>query len=268
MSSPARNGDGHVEAMATPFFSELLLGNLYDSKQREERIVNLVAAGQADGVLLLLGRMPHGSRHSLEACGVPMVGVTTPASPDVPVVLVDDVAAAGAVARHLLADGHRRFGYVTGPAWHPIERSRFAGFTNALTEAGVPAESVTRYPGDFRVGSGASAARAFLASSDRPSAVFAISDEMAMGFMKEVRDAGLSIPGHVSLVGFDGIPFVDYCDPPLTTVRQPREAIGRKAAEMLLQLMRGEHLAERVVMLEAPLRLGRSTAPPSRIALP
>jgi LacI family repressor for deo operon, udp, cdd, tsx, nupC, and nupG len=112
------------------------------------------------------------------------------------------------------------------------------------------------------VGSGVAAARSFLEGSERPTAVFAVSDEMAIGFLKEVRSAGLSVPQDVSLVGFDGIPFADYCEPPLTTVRQPREMIGRRAAEMLLRLMRGERLAasERMVKLEAELRIGRSTA--------
>ncbi|HEX2529597.1 MAG TPA: LacI family DNA-binding transcriptional regulator [Geminicoccus sp.] len=279
LSSPPKTAEGHLEAVVTPFFSELLLGidlalsehgyavllgNLYDSRQREERIVNLVTAGQVDGVLLLLGRMPHGSRHSLEESGIPMVGVTTAASPDLPVVMVDDAEAARTVARHLLDLGHRRFGYVTGPAWHPIEHVRFGGFLETLQAAGIPADAVTRYDGDFRLGSGSDAAKVFLQSAGRPTAVFAISDEMAIGFMKEIRTAGLSVPADVSLVGFDGIPFADYCEPPLTTVRQPREVIGRQAAEMLLRLMRGERLAadERVVKLDAELRVGGSTARP------
>jgi LacI family repressor for deo operon, udp, cdd, tsx, nupC, and nupG len=278
LSSPAW-GEEQAETMVTPFFNEmllgidlalsakgygLLLGNLYDNEAREERVVNLVAAGQVDGVLLMLGRMPKSTGRSLADSGVPMIGVTTPASPDIPVVAIDELAAATAVAEHLLALGHRRFGYIAGPDWHAVEQTRFRGFMEALARAGIRSSAVTRYPGDFRAGSGSRAAGMFLAQQCRPTAVFAISDEMALGFMKEVRRAGLSIPRDVSLVGFDGIPFAEFCEPPLTTVRQPREAIGRKAAEMLIQLMEGAEVApsDRVVRFAAELRLGASTAPP------
>ena len=74
----------------------------------------------------------------------------------------------------------------------------------------------------------------------RPTAVFAISDMMAIGFMRAMYAAGLRVPDDVSVAGFDGIEFADYCEPPLTTVRQPREAMGRTAAELLVRLIRGE----------------------------
>ncbi|WP_051329169.1 LacI family DNA-binding transcriptional regulator [Geminicoccus roseus] len=278
LSSPASD-DEPAEAMVTPFFNELLLGvdralsskgygvllgNLYESVEREERIVNLVSAGQVDGVLLMVGRMPKTTRHSLADSGVPMVGVTTPDFENVPVVTIDEEAAVTMAAEHLLALGHRRFGYLGGPDWHPIEQVRCRGFLAALARSGIPADAVTRYPGDFRISSGIQAAATFLAQGERPSAVFAASDEMAIGFMKEVRRGGVSIPGDLSLMGFDGIPFAEFCEPPLTTIRQPREGIGRKAAELLLRLMQGRELApeEHAVRFAPELQTGGTTAPP------
>jgi LacI family transcriptional regulator, repressor for deo operon, udp, cdd, tsx, nupC, and nupG len=282
LSSPASD-DEPVEPMVTPFFNELLLGvdralsangygvllgNIYESVEREERIVNLVTAGQVDGVLLMVGRMPKSTRHSLADSGVPMVGVTTPDFENVPVVTIDEEAAVTMAAEHLLALGHRRFGYISGPDWHAIEQVRCRGFMAALARGGVSADAVTRYPGDFRVGSGMQAATAFLAQDERPSAVFAASDEMAIGFMKEVRRGGLSIPADLSLMGFDGIPFAEFCEPPLTTIRQPREGIGRKAAELLLRLMKGRELSpdEHAIRFAPELQLGGSTAPPGNDA--
>ncbi len=274
LSSP-----GHDEPMVSAFFNELLmgidlalsaagygmlLGNLYQSVEREERVVNLVAAGQVDGVLLMLNRMPKASGRSLTDSGVPMVSVTAPAAPGLPLVAIDEEAAAAAVARHLLELGHRRFGYLGGPADHAIEQRRCAGFMATLADARIGADAVVRYPGDFRVGSGRRAGQAFVADRTRPSAVFAISDEMAIGFMKEVRQSGLAVPADLSLVGFDGIPFAEFCEPPLTTVRQPRELIGRSAAELLVALMQGTELAaeQRCIRFKAELWLGGTTAPP------
>jgi LacI family repressor for deo operon, udp, cdd, tsx, nupC, and nupG len=193
-----------------------------------------------------------------------------PVGPGVPVVLVAERAAGAAVARHLLGLGHRRFGYIAGLAGHHVEEERWAGFSGALAAAGIAAAGIARFAGDFYAASGVAAGRAFLALAARPTAVFAASDMMAIGFMHALRAAGLSVPRDVSLVGYDGIEAADYSVPPLTTVRQPREAMGRAAAELLLRLIGGETIPPeaRVLTLDGVLRPGASTAPPPRRAMP
>lgn len=273
-----------VPTFITPFFSDLLLGvdralstrgfgllisNLFADAGKERRLVDLVLAGQADGVLLLHGKVPQGATMSLADAGVPMVAVGVPVEGrDLPAVLVQDREGGAAVARHLLELGHRRFGYVTGPPGNFNDSERWAGFVSTLVEAGIGAESVARYYGNFHVESGVAAGRHFLASANRPTAVFATSDMMAIGFMRALHQAGLTIPDDVSIAGFDGIDFADYCEPPLTTVRQPRGAMGREAAELLIRLIRGEPVAADAtrLRLEITLRIADSTAPPGRPA--
>ena len=87
---------------------------------------------------------------------------------------------------------------------------------------------------------------------------------MAIGFLRAVHAAGLRVPRDVSVAGFDGIELADYCEPPLTTVRQPREIMGREAAELLVRLIGGLPIAPEQMMLQLPvtLRVGASTAPP------
>jgi LacI family repressor for deo operon, udp, cdd, tsx, nupC, and nupG len=271
-----------VPTFVTPFFSQLLLGvdqalsahgfglligNLHDGEGKEAQLLGLVQAGQADGVILLNGHMLRAGSRSLADMAIPVVAVSVPAeAPGVPAVLVQDREGAEAAARHLLALGHRRLGYVAGPPGNYVERERWAGFAGALEEAGIAPGAIARWPGDFHVAAGAEAARAFLAAApvERPTAVFAASDMMAIGFMRTAHAAGLRVPDHVSVVGFDGIEFADYCEPPLTTVRQPREAMGREAAELLVRLIRGEPIpAEaRRQRLPVALRPAGSTAPP------
>ena len=270
-----------VPTFITPFFSELLLGvdralsargyglligNLHDGAEKEAHLLDLVFAGGADGVVLLNGHVLRNGNRSLTESRVPIVAVSVPPSADLPQVLVDEREGAAAVAGHLLDLGHRRFGYVGGPADSYIEDERWAGFRDALAGAGIAADTIVRWPGDFHVGTGVEAARRFLAAPKRrPTAVFAVSDMMAIGFMRTLRAAGLVVPRDVSVVGFDGIEFADYCEPPLTTVRQPREAMGRAAAELLLRLIAGDEIpsAERILRLEAALRPAESTAPPA-----
>jgi LacI family transcriptional regulator, repressor for deo operon, udp, cdd, tsx, nupC, and nupG len=137
-----------VPSFITPFFSELLLGvdralsahgygllvgNLHDGEAKEARLLDLVFAGQADGVLLLNGHVLRTDTRSLADTTVPVVAVSVPtAMPGVPAVLVQDREGAAAVARHLLELGHRRFGYVSGPEGNYIETERWAGFSDAL----------------------------------------------------------------------------------------------------------------------------------------
>lgn len=268
-----------VPTFITAFFSELLLGvdralsahgfgllvgNLHDVPEKEARLVELVLAGQADGVILLDGRILRGPRGSLAELGVPLVAVSVPPDrPDLPAVLVQEREGAAMVAQHLLGLGHRRFAFIGGPAGH-IDQERWAGFRDTLAGAGVDPATVLRLPGDFHGPSGLAAGRAFVTVRPLPSAVFAASDMMAVGFMRSLHDAGLRVPDDVSVVGFDGIEFADYCVPPLTTVRQPREAMGRIAAELLVRLLRGETIPpdERRPSLPVELRPAASTGPP------
>jgi LacI family transcriptional regulator, repressor for deo operon, udp, cdd, tsx, nupC, and nupG len=272
-----------VPSLITVFFSALLLGvdralsaegygllvgNLQDGAEKEARLVDLVLSGQADGVLLLNGHVPRGRVHSLADSPVPLVAVSVPSADEVPAVLVREREAAAAMAAHLLELGHRTFGYVTGPASSYIEHERWAGFRDALVRAGIAEAAIRRYPGDFRVGSGVTAGQLYLAEPERPTAVFAVSDEMAIGFIRAVRDGGLDVPHDVSVAGFDGIELADYCEPRLTTVRQPREQMGKAAAEILVRMMQGEAIPpeSRRLLLDGELRPAGSTAAPLRSA--
>ncbi|MFO1036848.1 MAG: LacI family DNA-binding transcriptional regulator [Geminicoccaceae bacterium] len=270
-----------VPTIITPFFSQLLLGvdrglsahgygmlvgNLHDSPGKEERLADFVYSGQAEGALLLDGRILRGRHGSLADIGAPLVAVSVPSDlPSVPTVLVDERGGAAQAARHLLDLGHRRFGYVSGPPGH-IDEERWLGFSETLADAGIAADSVVRWQGDFHVASGLAAGTQFLGLRHPPTAIFAASDMMAIGFIRALHEDGRRVPEDVSIVGFDGIEFADYCEPPLTTVRQPREEMGRTAAEILVRMIQGETLtpAESLVTLDVKLRRGASTAPPSR----
>ncbi len=272
-----------IPSSITPFFSELhqgvdraasargyglIVGSLGgEPENNEKRLVNLAFSGQADGVLLLSGRMLRAGHRLLTGAGLPIVAISQVPhqTTGMPAVLVQDREGAAAMARHLLELGHRRFGYIAGPVDSYVEHERWAGFITTLAAAGVAESGVIRYPGDFKILAGFEAGQRFLATKRRPTAVFAMSDMMAVGFMRAVRDAGLGIPNDVSVAGFDGIEFAAYCEPPLTTVRQPVEAMGRQGTELLLRLIQGEALKPEdcIERLEVTLCPAASTGPPA-----
>ena len=267
-----------VPDIANPFFSDvlrgiedalsdqrygLLIGNL-DGRAREAQMVDIVRAGQVDGVLLLNGRVPRGGGQRLTEAGVPIVAVCE-AVPGArfPQVDVGNRVAARAAVAHLVALRHRRLAYIGGPPGNVLEQERQAGFREGVAEAADQGVEACYLPGDFTFAAGAAAATGLLAMRARPTGVFAANDEMAIGLLKTLRRAGLDVPGTLSVVGFDGIAFADYVEPTLTTFSQPRRALGAQGAGLLLRAMQGEMIpAEQSrIRLPATLLVRDSTGP-------
>ena len=269
-----------IRTSVTPFFSQLLLRIEIALAQRgyglliggqhgeadEQRLVDLVLAGQADGILLLTNHVPDAfAGDSRKPLGVPVVAVSTLPGPSVPGVFADGRGGGALVAEHFLELGHREFAYVAGPVG-PVDDDRWEGFSTRLADAGVPIERIGRYRGDFEIPSGYRAGKAFDARKDPATAVFAVSDMMAIGFVRALRDAGRIIPDDVAVAGFDGIELAQFVDPTLTTVCQPSEELGQRAVELLLRLLQDGELeaGERSIRLPVSLRIGGSTRSRSR----
>ncbi len=247
-----------VPDIANPFFSDvlrgiedelsrhgygLLIGNLGNSRRKEAQMVDVVRAGQVDGVVLLNGRVPRRDGDDLAHGAVPIVAVCE-AVPGAgfPQVEVRNREAAQEAVAHLAALGHRRIAYLGGPARNVLERDRQAGFRDGLAACGLPADEAHFLRGDFTFAAGVAAAGLLLRMRPRPTAVFAANDEMAIGLLKTVSRAGLAVPGELSVVGFDGIAFADYVEPTLSTFRQPRRALGQQGAALLVRAMGGERI--------------------------
>ena len=183
----------------------------------------------------------------------------------IPQVEIDNEAAVAQAVAHLVALGHRHLAYIGGPEGNSLEAKRWAGFVAGLQAADCAMMPPLRLPGDFTFRSGVRAAERFLDLASRPTGVFAANDEMAIGFMHTLRQRGLKVPEDVSIVGFDGIEFADFCEPALTTLRQPRRAIGATAASLLLECLEGHHSAKPVIrQLTAEFLIRGSTGPVRR----
>ncbi len=158
---------------------------------------------------------------------------------DHPSLRIDNAGGAGAVAEHLLDLGHRRIGFVSGPAENSDAEARLEGFRAALAARGVELAPELLMAGDFREESGHAAALRLAAVTPRPSAIFAANDAMAIGCLSALRDLGLAVPGEVALAGFDDIPIARYLAPPLTSVRVAIAELGERAMARLLSGLEG-----------------------------
>jgi LacI family transcriptional regulator len=162
--------------------------------------------------------------------------------------------------RHLVALGHSEIDFIGGPGHLRSAARRWAAFRTSM-QRHLPATTTHIWPGDFKLEGGRVAARAMLAGGKLPTALVAANDLMALGAMAELRAAGLTIPRDVSIVGFDDIAFATLAEPPLTTICLPREQLGRRAVEALLQTIK--HPDQQGTEIEIPtyLVVRGSTAP-------
>lgn len=254
-----------IEQVARETGYSVLLADSENDPGQENAYGSLLAAKRTDGMILLNGRMPAGLQLPAETSVDAPIVVACEYLPnlDLPTVQIDNIAAAREATGHLIGLGHRRIGFITGPVWNVLSRDRLYGYRGAILEAGFAFDEALVVNGDFSIRSGVAATGSLLALPTRPTAIFASNDEMAFGAIRAVRDAGLRVPEDISVVGFDDIRFAAYVDPPLTTIRQPGQAIGRCAMTNLVRILGGERVAERRMLLPTELVVRGSTAAPA-----
>ena len=211
-----------------------------------------LAAGHVDGALLvhLHERDPLPER--LAEVGLPVVLCGRPLTQlAVPYVDSDNFNGAATATRHLVDTGRRRIVTIAGPRDMAVGVDRLSGWRRAMGQAGQPADGVAH--GDFTMAGGAAAMTELLAAHPDLDAVFAASDVMAVGAMQVLRAHGRRIPEDVAVIGFDDSELAAAAVPPLTTVRQPIEELGRTMTWRLLAQLAGEEDLPPTVLLPTEL---------------
>jgi DNA-binding LacI/PurR family transcriptional regulator len=230
----------------TPFQLVLLM---VESEADRDRVARHILRGGADGALLLSARADDTLAARLAAAGLPcVVAGRPPVGAPIGFVDADNEGGARQAVSHLLTSGRRRVGTVAGPADMVPGTDRRTGWTKALTDAGAEAADSLVAEADFTREGGAAATRTLLARHPDLDGLFVASDLMALGALDALRDAGRRVPDDVAVVGFDDSELARSTDPPLTTVRQPIEELGREMARLLLAQLGGDAPPEGVVL--------------------
>jgi LacI family transcriptional regulator len=227
----------HAEAV-------IVVGGAWDNEHYRERMRYFATALDRSGSRLVL-------------CGRPSPGADVPAT----VVHYDNEGGAYAMASHLLSAGHRRISYMGFGEGLTTTDERIRGFKRAHADHGVEVDESLILPGSFSKASGHELTRKLIAEHDDVTAVFAATDMVAAGVLKALREAGISVPDEMSVVGFDDIPLASDLTPALTTVHVPHEQLGREAVRLALH--RGEGLEDQVV-LGTHIVVRETVAPPRR----
>ena len=234
------------------FFSEIYKGMydaasaagvnllLYDAQSDGERLIagfDSLKRRQCRGILFSSQHVSAELARAMADAKLPVVLVLTEGG-GVPAFKVDEAGAAADAVAHLAARGHRAIAMISGPVEDPIAGlGRLNGYRRALRRLGLPARREWIAHGNFRFEHGYLAMRELLArrrAADGFTAVFAASDEMALGAMRCLHESGLRVPDDISVIGFDNVRAADMVTPKLTTVAQPFEDIGAQAVRRLL----------------------------------
>jgi LacI family transcriptional regulator len=218
----------------------LLLFPCESAAQVAGRLPGIARSAGLEGMIIAppIGDDPATITALLKA-GIPFVRIAPTHAPEVsPAVRIDDAAAARDMTRHLIALGHRRIALIRGEPTHPSSAERFQGYRDALAEAGLEIDPSLIDEGHYTFESGLAAGRRLLATRSRPSAIFAANDDMAAGVLVAAQEHGLSIPGQLSIAGFDDSLISRVVWPQLTTIRQPTYEMARCATDALLAAIR------------------------------
>jgi LacI family transcriptional regulator len=247
---------------ANPFFNDVARGveeaaraedmvvylcNSNQDSAREREYLERLREQRVQGVLIT-PIDPGGQRLAeMPGRGMPVVLVDCPARDDTQCsVAVDDVLGGELALTHLLETGHRRIAFVGGPMTVQQVRDRHRGARNAVTRGGGGAELVVLETGSLTVSEGRLAGERLvgLPAAERPTAAFCANDLLALGLLQAMTRQGLSVPADLAVVGYDDIEFAEAAAVPLTSVRQPRELLGRTAARLLLEEAAGDVVHE------------------------
>ena len=251
-----------IESIALQHGYSLLLGDTQEQESRERSFAAMARSRQADGILLFCSRLPFDIDPAIPLADQlpPMVNACETVSvTGLPKVNIDNAAAAEDAVNYLLSLGHRRIGIVAGNMTSPSTLDRLQGYRRVLQKAGLPYEDDLIEVGDYGLQKAEQATRKLVARENRPTAIFAFSDEMAMSCLATLHNLGYKIPQDFSVMGFDNISYAQYCYPALTTIAQPMTEIGIACMELLLPQLNGEPMQECNKILPHKLIVRNST---------
>lgn len=248
-----------IEDVASRNSYNVMLCNTNSDLQKEKVYIDLLRNRLADGMILMASTL---DRHELSQIGAqfPVVQCCEyKEGAKVSHVSIDNVEAAYKMTKHLIDLGHKRIGLITNSNQYVSSAQREEGYKRALKENNIKLDSDLIKYGDYSFRSGMLAAKEFLVMKEMPTAIFAISDIMAIGVIKELKNNGLRVPEDMAVAGFDNISMASMYDPSLTTVSQHQYGLGGTSMELLLKQIREELKEPQDALLEYELIIREST---------
>lgn len=250
-----------IEDIASMYHYNIILSDSDLRKEKELQRIETLLEKQVDGLLFLGGEVTDAHREIFSAANVPIVlAATRDEKKELASVTIDQIQAAKEATSVLIHEGHQKIAYIGGPLTDSVNGyPRYLGYKEALAEHGIPFDEKLVRIGDYRYRSGYEAMQELLTAEESVTAVFAASDEMAVGGIHAAQDLGRRIPEELSIIGFENIPLASQVRPLLSTVGVPMYDIGAVAMRLLTKYMNDEHVETGQVTLQYSIELRDST---------
>lgn len=250
-----------IEDIATMYKYNIILSNSDQNTDKELHLLNTMLGKQVDGIVFMGGNITDVHVEEFKRSPVPIVlAASVEEQAQTPSVNINYEQAIYDSVQLLVEKGHKRIAFVSGPMSEPINSVRkLAGYKRALEEAGIAFDDALVAEGDYSYDSGIEALAHLLEQSDKPTAVIAATDEMALGVIHGAQDRGVSIPEDLEVIGFDNTRLSLMVRPQLTTVVQPTYDIGAVAMRLLTKLMNKEQVDDQIVELPHRIEERQST---------
>lgn len=250
-----------IEDIATMYKYNIILCNSDQNKDKEIHLINTLLEKQVDGIVFMGGQITEEHVLEFKRSPVPIVlSATVDQKKEFPSVNINYQEAAYDAVKFLIKNGHTKIGMLTGSLEDPVNGyQKYSGFRKAIEEAKIPFNEEYVVIGDYTYDSGIEAMENFLSLSERPTAIFAGTDEMALGIIHGAQDRGVHVPNDIEVIGFDNTRLAAMVRPTLTTVVQPMYDIGAVSMRLLTKYMKKEEVTDEVVVLPHRIEFRQST---------
>ncbi|WP_100399904.1 catabolite control protein A [Bacillus sp. FJAT-44742] len=250
-----------IEDIATMYKYNIILCNSDQNKDKEIHLINTLLEKQVDGILFMGGEITDEHAEQFKLSPVPVVlAATLDEKGEIPSVNIDYQQAAFDAVTALIEKGHQRVGMVSGSLEDPVNGyQKFSGYRKAHENAEIEFDETLVAVGDYSYHAGMDAAKSLNKQENPPTAVFAATDEMALGVIHGFQDEGIKVPEDVEVVGFDNTRLATMVRPTLTTVVQPMYDIGAVSMRLLTKFMNKEEVDDQIVVLPHRIEYRQST---------
>ncbi len=235
-----------IEEVAWDHGYRVFLCSFYNDPIQERNVLQSFHEHRVDGIIVTSSQLAASYVVLQQQLGIPIV--LTNCRQYIYSVSINNLHGGRLAVDYLLQLGHTRIGYIANRDREQANADRMTGYRQALQQRGIAFDPALIALGDGCLEGGKTGMRQLLALNAPPTAVFCYNDMTAIGAAAALREAGLRVPEDISLMGFDDIDWAAYFNPPLTTIRQPRRELGRRAMRMMLELLKGEHQPDKVIL--------------------
>jgi LacI family transcriptional regulator len=250
-----------IEDIATMYKYNIILSNSDQNKDKEFHLLNTMLGKQVDGIVFMGGNITEEHVQEFEKSPVPIVlAASIEKSYKIPSVTIDYDQGAYDAVKDLINRGHKKVAFVSGPMEEPVNGiKKIEGYRRALDEANISYEEELVIEGDYTYDSGIEAFEKINEMTEKPTAIFVGTDEMALGVIHGASDLGINIPNDIEIIGFDNTRLATMVRPRLTSVVQPMYDIGAVAMRLLTKFMNKEQVEDHIVVLPHRIEYRQST---------